>query len=38
MPNEVRMHLENMVILEELPLFQEKVKKSIISKEQKRGL
>jgi hypothetical protein len=22
MPNEIRMHLENMVVLEELPLFQ----------------
>jgi hypothetical protein len=33
MPNEIRMHLENMVVLEELPHFQEKDIKSIISKE-----
>jgi hypothetical protein len=37
MPNEIRTHLENMVVLEELPLFQEKDMKSIISKEKKRA-
>jgi hypothetical protein len=38
MPNEIRIHLENMVVLEELPFFQEKDMKSIISKEKKRGI